>query len=146
MDPQAVEETGHDSSIRSKYADRLVSPEFMAEILPRILEAHRLELESGRRCPFPDPRGKATVHYTELGEMKPEAPIHHEWHTYLEKLPGWLAEGREGQFVLIKNTEVIDFFDSWYAADEVANQRFLLQHLLIHEIREREPLYRTRAV
>ncbi len=61
-------------------------------------------------------------------------------------MPRWLAEGKEGKFVLIKGTEVIGIFDSSEAADEVAVQRFLMQDVLIHQIREREPIYRTRAV
>ena len=89
---------------------------------------------------------RPTVHYTELREMPPDSALYHEWHTYLAELPRWLAEGMEGKFVLIKATEVIGFFDNWDSAYEIVAQRFAIEGALIHQIREREPLYRTRAV
>jgi hypothetical protein len=89
---------------------------------------------------------RPTVHYTELRDVSQDDPHYDEWHTYLQGLPGWLAEGREGQFVLIKGTEVIGIYDSWDAAHEVFGQRFSIDGAMIQHIREREPLYRTRAV
>jgi len=92
------------------------------------------------------PLERPTIHYTELRDLAPDNALYREWHTYLQELPRWLDEGKEGKFVFIKGTEIIGFFDTWEAASEVAVQRFLLQPVMVHQIREREPLYRTRAV
>jgi hypothetical protein len=92
------------------------------------------------------PFERPTVHYTELRDMGPDSALDNEWHTYLAELPRWLAEGKEGKFVLIKGTEVIGIFDNFDAADAVWCQRFAITGALIHQIREREPIYRTQAV
>jgi hypothetical protein len=92
------------------------------------------------------PLERPTIHYTELRDLAPDNALYHEWHIYLRELPRWLAEGKEGTFVVIKGTEILGFYKSDEAACDFALRRFPLGPVLIHQIREREPLYRTRAI
>jgi hypothetical protein len=85
-----------------------------------------------------------SCHYTELKDAPPTSKLFHEWHTYITELPRLLAEGLEGKFVLIKGTEIIGIFESREAARDVGLDRFLRQAMLIQQVREYEPIYRTR--
>ncbi len=86
---------------------------------------------------------RRTIPYTELKELPEDNALYYEWHTYLQELPRLLAEGLEEKFILIKGMEIIGLFDSWNAANEIAVQRFLMQDILIHQIRSQEPLLRV---
>ena len=90
------------------------------------------------------PTERPTIPYTELKELPPGHDLCREWNTYLKELPRLLAEGKEGKFVLIKGTEIFGLFDSWGEARSVGLERFLLQPMLVHEIRARVPLIRVR--
>jgi hypothetical protein len=61
-------------------------------------------------------------------------------------MPRWLAEGKEGRFVLIKGDEIIGFWDTHRAAMDVGRERFGMVPLFVSEILEWEPVYRQRYV
>jgi hypothetical protein len=84
------------------------------------------------------------IHYTQLKPLPPGDLFEKEWGLYLRELPRWLAEGKEGRFVLIKGEEVIGFWDTKWAASDAGLQRFGLVPLFVSEIREWEPVYRQR--
>jgi hypothetical protein len=84
------------------------------------------------------------VHYTQLEQLAPGDDCENEWRVYLRELPRWLAEGKEGRFVLIKGEEVIGLFDTKSAAYSTGRQRFGMVPIVISEIREWEPVYRQR--
>lgn len=86
-----------------------------------------------------------TIHYTQLPEPSANSKIALEWNTYRREVGRLLAEGREGQFVLIKGDQILDFFDTWEAADAEGYRRFLLSGFVIQPIRTYEPLLRIRS-
>lgn len=92
---------------------------------------------------MPDPE---TIHYTELEPARPGEVFHREWNAYLKELPRLLAEGRAGQFVLILDEEVIDFFPTFAEAVTTGRQRFGMRPFLVQQVREREPVLRLKWV
>jgi hypothetical protein len=76
------------------------------------------------------------IHYTEWKDLPPDHVFHHEWNTFRRELPRLLAEGLEGQWVLIKGDEVIGVFLTFTAATEEGSRRFLLAPYLVQEIVE----------
>ena len=60
-----------------------------------------------------------------------------EWKTYLDHKPDLLAQGK-GKYVLIKNDEIIDLFDSQEAAIEEGYLRLGVVPFLAHRIAENE--------
>jgi len=89
-----------------------------------------------------DESNDRTVPYTEMGDLPPDSPIYREFQTYRRELPQWLAEGREGKFVLIKGEEVIGLFEKEADALAVGRERYLLGPFLVQQIRSREPVIR----
>jgi hypothetical protein len=72
------------------------------------------------------PNNPLSIHYSELPPARHGEALAVEWDFYRSKVGEWLAEGREGQWVLIKDETVIGFFDSREAAMTVANKRYLV--------------------
>jgi hypothetical protein len=97
----------------------------------------------GQLPPRERPKG---VHYTELSEMPPGEPLASEWNTYVREIGGWLAEGREGQHVLIKGEEIIGFYATEGESYREGLRRYLGQPFFIHAIRTEEPYLRIRGV
>ena len=91
--------------------------------------------------PLP-PLERPTIHWTELAEAAPGSRIAAEWNFYRKQVGRLLAEGHEGQWVLIKGEEIIGIWATQQEADAVRVQRFLLQDVLIHQIQSREPVLR----
>jgi hypothetical protein len=88
--------------------------------------------------------GRRTIPYTELPELNDGGPLCAEWNTYRREVARLLAEGHEGKFVLIKGDQIVSMQDSWGAAEDEGLRLYLLEAFMIHEIRSREPLLRTR--
>jgi hypothetical protein len=91
--------------------------------------------QTGRRC----------IHYTELTDVAPGSPLADEWNTFRRELPRLLAEGNEGNFALLKGTEIIGIFDTWEAARLAGLQKYLLQGFLVQPIQTWQPLLRIRG-
>jgi hypothetical protein len=83
-----------------------------------------------------------TVPYTEIKDLPPSSPIYRESQIYRREMPRWLAEGREGKFVLIKGDEVIGLFEKEEDALAVGREKYLLGPFLVQQIRSREPVIR----
>ena len=79
-----------------------------------------------------------TVHYTELKPAKADSPNFLAWETYRREVGRFLAEGKEGQHVLIKGEEIVGFWDTHVGALAAGYERFRGQAFLVHEIQERE--------
>lgn len=106
-----------------------------------VARIHREALERLGPLP-PRPSEPATIHCTELPEAQPGSVLSKEWNTYRREVGRLLAEGHEGAFVLIRGDEIIGIWPTAEEARRVALERYLLQHVLIHCIREREPVLR----
>jgi hypothetical protein len=109
-----------------------------------IEKIHREAIERLGEQPLP-PIEPRTIHYTELPDPSPDSALFHEWNYYRREVGRLLAEGLEGKFVLIKGEEIIGLFESDEAAKMDAVTRFLMQSVLIHQIRSREPILRVRG-
>jgi hypothetical protein len=96
-----------------------------------------------RNPPVPQPpRERPTIHWTELKEEVSGRAGATDWNHYVKQVGRLLAEGHEGRWVLIVGGEIIDIYDTYEAAYQVRNERFPRQHVLIHQILEREPILR----
>ncbi len=86
-----------------------------------------------------------TIHYTELKPFPEGEALAVEWELYRREVGRWLAEGKEDLWVLIKDNEVIAFFDSREAAMDEARKRYLVprQPFLVHHIQTREGVLRV---
>lgn len=91
------------------------------------------------------PSEGTTIHFTELAEATADEPLSREWNTYRREVGQLLAEGREGQFVLIKDESVVGVFDREDLALAEGYHRFLDQSFFVHQIREREPILHMRG-
>ena len=85
---------------------------------------------------------KKAIHWTELPEDTSGSPNAVDSNFYRRVVGRLLAEGHEGRWVLIKNEEIIGIWDTRKEAFAVADERFLLQPVLVHQIREWDPLIR----
>ena len=65
-----------------------------------------------------------------------------EWNAYLRNVADWLAEGREGQWVLICGEQAVGIWGSEAEADAARLERFPGQDVLIKQILAREPVVR----
>jgi hypothetical protein len=83
-----------------------------------------------------------TIPWNELPEDTSGQPQSTEWNFYRREVGRLLAEGHEGRWVLIKGEEIIGMWDTREEALVVANTRFLLQPVLVHQILSREPVVR----
>jgi hypothetical protein len=88
------------------------------------------------------PLDPPTIHFTELPEDKSDGPIAGEWNLYRREVGRLLAEGHEGRWVLIKGDEIIGIWNTEEEADRIRLQKFLMQPVLLKQIRVREPILR----
>jgi hypothetical protein len=80
-----------------------------------------------------------TQHRPPFAPASPKtAGLAREWETYRQELSTMLAQGLEGQFVLLKGDQIIGYFDSWEAASTAGLRLFLLQPFLVRPISRRE--------
>jgi hypothetical protein len=117
-----------------------------AEEIRELLELVRQrDLEQMLKQPAPpsrQPLQPETIHYTELPEDTSGGPTAKEWNFYRREVGRLLAEGHEGKWVLIVGEEIIGMWDSWDEARAVALDRYLMKSVLIHQVRNREPVLR----
>jgi hypothetical protein len=71
--------------------------------------------------------------------MDDSFPLAEEVRTYESHLPGWLD--REGQFVLIKGSEVLGFYPLYELALEAGYRRMGNEDFLVKQITQYEPIY-----
>jgi hypothetical protein len=92
----------------------------------------------------PGDRPRHFLHYTELPPGNSEGVLAEEWDCYRAEVGRLLAEGREGQHVLIKGREILGFWDTHEEALEEGYRRFLLTNtpFMVHQVRTWEPLLR----
>jgi hypothetical protein len=107
---------------------------------------HHQAVEHFREQLSPRIEPSPTISYTDLPEARPDDALHLEWNTYRREVCHLLAEGREGQFILIKGEQIIGIWDTEEEVEAVARERYLRQSCLIHQIRSREPLLRGPAM
>ena len=109
-------------------------------------QVHREAIEQDTVQTLPPREPPKGVHHTQLPEAKPGSPLAVEWTTYRREVGRWLAEGLEGQYVLIKGEELIGTYGTAEEALSAGFQRFLLQPFLVHPIRTEEPYRRIRGI
>jgi hypothetical protein len=85
-----------------------------------------------------------TIHYSQL-KPSPQDPVDEEMATYLRAVGQLLAEGHEGQWALIKKTDIVGIFHSDRAALDEGYRRFQLSGFLVQQIQTHEPVYRVHA-
>ena len=108
-----------------------------------VARIHREACEYYRQHPPPPPPEPPTIHYTELPASRPGEALAEEWETYRREVGRLLAEGNEGRYILIKNTQIIGIWDKREEAFATADRQFPLQPILVHQIQERERILRT---
>ena len=91
-----------------------------------------------------DESGRRTIPHTELPEAG-AGPLREEWETYRREAPRLLAEGREGQFVVIKGDRIVSIHDGRGAAREAGLRLYLLEPFLVQQVRSEEPVLRLRG-
>lgn len=107
-----------------------------------MVHEHHSKCSAGSCIPVACPEIK-TIHYSNL----PETPINHalcrEWNTYRSEVARLLANGNEGQWVLIKEQSIIGVFHSMAEAESKVEK--LEWPFLIRRIVEHEPVLRIRG-
>jgi hypothetical protein len=93
------------------------------------------------RTEAPPPPEPPTVAFTELPAAGPHSPLAREWDVYRREAAKLLADGHEGQFVLIKGDSVVGIWGTAAKAEAAALERYPMQPCLIHEVHRREPLF-----
>ena len=104
-------------------------------------QSHRAAVEEGsveRSPPYRAP----TVHYTELPAAPQNSQLYQEWNYYRREVGRLLAEGKEGQFVLINGEQIIGIWDTLEEAETVAFHKYPLVPSLIHQVQRCEPVVR----
>lgn len=86
------------------------------------------------------------IPYTELAPAKPGEVFSQEWNTYRREVGRLLAQGQEGQYLLIKGDMILGLFGTWEAAREAGLKRFLLEPFFVHPVRAEEPFLRVRGI
>jgi hypothetical protein len=87
-----------------------------------------------------EPPYRNTIHYTQLPDVPPDDQHYREWNTYRREMPRLLAEGHEGDWVLIKGDEIVGFFATFSEAANAGDTRFLLEPFMVKRVHEYEPL------
>jgi hypothetical protein len=107
-----------------------------------VARVHREAWERYRHQPPPPPPEPPTIHYTELPPAIPGSDLAEEWETYRREVGRLLSEGNEGRYILIKHAQIIGIWETREEAFATADQRFPFQPFLVHQIQERERIYR----
>jgi hypothetical protein len=95
---------------------------------------------------WPPPGARPTIHYTELPEAKADNESARNWNFYRREVGRLLAEGHEGKWLLIHDERIVGMWDTADEVERVRVERFLMRTILIHQIRERDPVYRCGAL
>jgi len=89
--------------------------------------------------------GRLTISHTDLPAGQPGDLLSQEWETYRHEVARLLAEGQEGEFVLIKGQQIVAVCGTWEAAREAGLRLYLLEPLLVRQIFAAEPVLRLRG-
>jgi hypothetical protein len=111
--------------------------------MPRESEHIEATLNGGSDV-VPAINGSYTIHYTRLPERKPSDALFEEYNTYRRELPRLLAEGYEGQYVLIKGQAILGIFATFAEALDEGDERFPDDAFLAQQILEWQPVLRVR--
>ena len=93
-------------------------------------------------CGAPRRAEPPTIHFTQLPGDSSGGRGATEWNYYLREVGRLLAEGHEGRCVLIKGEELVGIWDTEAEANRIRLESFLMQDVLIHQIRTHEPVLR----
>jgi hypothetical protein len=117
-----------------------------AEDLVRRL--HHEEVERVRRegASIQPPAGPASIPCTDLPPARTDSPLFAEWNAYRREVGRLLAEGRQGQFVLIKAERIVALFPAEREALDHGHRLFPNQPFLVHQVRAKKPLLRCVSV
>lgn len=104
--------------------------------------------EAVRKMPHqPLPKSEpATIHWTELPEDTTGRELALEWNAYCRLVGTLLADGKEGHWVLMKGEQLLGIWETKNEALAEGYQRFPGQAFLVHEVQERERLFRVGQV
>jgi hypothetical protein len=102
------------------------------------VERQRLDANVQQRQKLERPR----IHYTKLPEDRSNGPIASEWNLYRREVGRLLAEGNLGRWVVIHGEEIIGIWDTEEEANQLRLERFFMQHVLMKQILEWEPVIR----
>jgi hypothetical protein len=80
------------------------------------------------------------IHYTKLGPSRPDSELATEWEMFRRELPRLLAEGHEGQYVLIKGENIIGLYPSSDEGIAAGRRLFPGQHIAVQLVAEWQPL------
>jgi hypothetical protein len=112
-----------------------------------IVRLHREEAERMRReGPLPQLAETPSIPHTDLPQAHPDSLLFVEWDTYRREVRRLLAEGKEGQFALIKGQQLVVMYATEREALDRAYRLFPCQLFLVHQVREREPLLQCISV
>jgi hypothetical protein len=106
-----------------------------------------MDREAAGRCRnqlLPDVK-RPTIPDTQLPEAKPDDVLFLEWTTYRPEVGRWLAEGHEGERVLINGDRVLGLSDTRRAARAEGFKQYLMESFLVHQIQREEPVCRLRG-
>jgi hypothetical protein len=65
-----------------------------------------------------------------------------EWNYYRREVGRLLADGYENKWVLIKGETIVGIWNTQAEADQFRLQRFLMQDVLLQQVRTHEPVLR----
>jgi hypothetical protein len=109
------------------------------DVVRKLFEAAVERARSQPPPPLPEP---PTIHHTELPEGRPDSPLALEWSFYRRQVGQLLADGREGQFVLIKGEQIVGLYATEKEALQHGYQMYRGQAFLVHQIQDRERILR----
>ncbi len=93
--------------------------------------------------PIPVPRG---LHHTELPEAKAGEPLAAEWNFYRQHVAAWLAEGREGQLVVLVGEMIVGFYPGLVEAWAAGRRQRPNGPFFVHRVQGEEPVLRIRGI
>jgi hypothetical protein len=105
-------------------------------------QVQRLEMERMKKELPPAEKEPSAIHYAELPEDKGDDAPARDWNLYRREVARLLAEGHEGKWVLINGAKIIGIWNTRQEAEQVRLRDFLMQDVLLQEIRTWEPLLR----
>ena len=85
---------------------------------------------------------RPTISALELPPPDPASDFADEWETYRSRVGTWLAEGKEGQFVLLKGKDILGFWGDFEGALAKGYRRFPKGPFFVHHVLSREPVIR----
>lgn len=112
-----------------------------------IVRLHQQEVERIRReGSAQSPTEAVAILHTHLPQARPDSPLLEEWESYRQEVGRLLAEGKEGQFVLIKGRQIIGLYATEREALEHGYRMSPCQAFFVHQVRQREPLLHCTSV